>query len=65
MGPEVVVGFGIKVFLHIQKISGICICAGLGGIGPTLPGGNKLKKLVEIGGALTDLLFRFYIVPHQ
>ena len=65
MGPEVVVGFGIKVFLHIQKISGICVCAGLGEIVPTLPGANKLKRLVEIGWALTDLLLKFYIVLHQ
>ena len=65
LGPEVVVGFGIKVFLHIQKISGICVCAGLGEIGPTLPGANKLKRLVEIGWALTDLLLKFYIVLHQ
>ena len=37
----------------------------VGEIGPTLPGANKLKRLVEIGGALTDLLFRFYIVLYQ
>ena len=65
MGPKIFVGFGIKVYFHIPNISGICVCAGLGEIGPTLPGADKLKRLVEIGGALTDLLFRFYIVPHQ
>ena len=65
MGPEIVVGFGIKVFLHIHKISGICVCAGLGEIDPTLPGANKLKRLVEISWALTDLLLKFYIVLHQ
>ena len=65
MCPEIVVGFGIKVFLHAQKTFGICVCAGLGEIGPTQPGANKLKRFVEIGGALTDLLFRFYIALHQ
>ena len=44
MCPEIVIGLGIKVFLHVQKISGICVCVGLGEIGPTLPGANKLKR---------------------
>ena len=62
MGPEI---WYQSLSPHVQKISGICVCAGLGEIGPTQPGANKLKRFVEIGGSLTDLLFRFYIAHHQ
>ena len=47
MGPEI---WYQSLSPHVQKISGICVCAGLGEIGPTLPGANNLLNLKDRWG---------------